>query len=243
MIPVFGYASASRSQTLLKLPLRKSLLSRGQEQWCIRPWICQQCYHQNQRTTALRRASRLQLAPKSELQVSRHAEASRASFSTSRRKLESRGSSIETNKIRNDLPSQEEGRRSHLSKRISHILDHLQSNIFIAGQRLNDLTGYSGIEALKKDIEQQGRLINSHVRCQGNTDAAQRNSFKPPAPSSRRSAKTTPQQYPNVPIPSAKSTSSFNVNTPGLLTTSNDSRHSTAPTMRTSRPRSQRKKN
>ncbi|CAD6567471.1 MAG: sensitivity to high expression protein she9 [Alectoria sarmentosa] len=34
-------------------------------------------------------------------------------------------------------------------------MDHLQSNIFIAGQRLNDLTGYSGIEALKKDIEQQ----------------------------------------------------------------------------------------
>ena len=29
-------------------------------------------------------------------------------------------------------------------------------NIFIAGQRLNDLTGYSGIETLKKDIEQQG---------------------------------------------------------------------------------------
>ncbi len=36
-------------------------------------------------------------------------------------------------------------------------MDSLQSNIFIAGQRLNDLTGYSGIEALKKDIEQQGR--------------------------------------------------------------------------------------
>lgn len=34
-------------------------------------------------------------------------------------------------------------------------MDNLQSNIFIAGQRLNDLTGYSGIEALKKDIEQQ----------------------------------------------------------------------------------------
>lgn len=155
MKPVFGYASASRSQTLLKLPLRKSLLSRDQEQWCIRPWICQQCYHQNQRTTALREGS---LAPKSKPQISRQAEASRASFSTSRRRLESRESSIETSKIRNDLPSEEEGRRSHLSKRLNHIMDHLQSNIFIAGQRLNDLTGYSGIEALKKDIEQQGQL-------------------------------------------------------------------------------------
>ena len=35
-------------------------------------------------------------------------------------------------------------------------MDNLQSNIFIAGKRLNDLTGYSGIEAMKKDIEEQG---------------------------------------------------------------------------------------
>ncbi|KAL6719202.1 sensitivity to high expression protein she9 [Lecanora helva] len=40
-------------------------------------------------------------------------------------------------------------------------MDHLQSNIFIAGQRLNDLTGYSGIEALKKDIEQQESLLQT----------------------------------------------------------------------------------
>jgi sensitive to high expression protein 9 len=34
-------------------------------------------------------------------------------------------------------------------------MDHLQSSIFIASARLNDLTGYSGIEALKRDIEAQ----------------------------------------------------------------------------------------
>ena len=34
-------------------------------------------------------------------------------------------------------------------------MDHLQSNAFLAGQRLNDLTGYTGIEALKHSIEQQ----------------------------------------------------------------------------------------
>ena len=34
-------------------------------------------------------------------------------------------------------------------------MDHLQSNIFLAGQRLNDLTGYTGIEALKHAIERQ----------------------------------------------------------------------------------------
>ena len=57
---------------------------------------------------------------------------------------------------RENLPSHEEGRRSQVSKRFSHIMDNVQSNIFIAGQRLNDLTGYSGIEVLKKDIEEQG---------------------------------------------------------------------------------------
>ncbi|MCJ1430200.1 sensitivity to high expression protein she9 [Sticta canariensis] len=40
-------------------------------------------------------------------------------------------------------------------------MDHLQSNIFIAGQRLNDLTGYSGIEALKKEIEEQERSVRA----------------------------------------------------------------------------------
>lgn len=61
------------------------------------------------------------------------------------------------NAPRSELPSHEEGRRSQISKSFTRIMDHLQSNIFIAGQRLNDLTGYSGIEALKRDIELQGQ--------------------------------------------------------------------------------------
>ncbi|MCJ1245440.1 sensitivity to high expression protein she9 [Trapelia coarctata] len=63
--------------------------------------------------------------------------------------------------LKTELPSQEESRRSHMSKRFSHIMDNLQSNIFIAGQRLNDLTGYSGIEALKKEIEGQEELVRT----------------------------------------------------------------------------------
>lgn len=51
-----------------------------------------------------------------------------------------------------ELPSAEEGRRSAATKRFSHLMDHLQGNIFIASQRINDLTGYSGIEALKSRI-------------------------------------------------------------------------------------------
>lgn len=54
------------------------------------------------------------------------------------------------------LPSNLESRRSQVSKQFTTLMDNLQSNIFVAGQRLNDLTGYSGIEALKKEIQFQG---------------------------------------------------------------------------------------
>ena len=54
------------------------------------------------------------------------------------------------------LPSYLENRRSKWSKQFSTVMDNVQSNVFVAGQRLNDLTGYSGIEALKNEIHAQG---------------------------------------------------------------------------------------
>lgn len=54
------------------------------------------------------------------------------------------------------LPSYFESRRSKWSKQFSSVMDNVQSNVFVAGQRLNDLTGYSGIEALKNEIHAQG---------------------------------------------------------------------------------------
>ena len=59
------------------------------------------------------------------------------------------------------LPSRTESRRTELSKRFSHLMDNVQSNIFVASQRLNDLTGYSGIEALKKEIGAQEATAQS----------------------------------------------------------------------------------
>ncbi len=53
------------------------------------------------------------------------------------------------------LPSHAERRRSPLARRLSALLDRLQTNAFAASQRLNDLTGYSGIEALKRSIDAQ----------------------------------------------------------------------------------------
>ncbi|KAL7269714.1 sensitivity to high expression protein she9 [Rhizina undulata] len=57
--------------------------------------------------------------------------------------------------ILKNLPSQLESRRSEYSKRFSKAMDDLQSAVFTAGQRLNDLTGYADIDTMKKNIEQQ----------------------------------------------------------------------------------------
>lgn len=63
-----------------------------------------------------------------------------------------------------NLPSDAERRRSQLSKKFTDLMDNIQGNVFIAGQKLNDLTGYSGIEKLKRDIEAQGILSHVHFQ-------------------------------------------------------------------------------
>jgi sensitive to high expression protein 9 len=40
-------------------------------------------------------------------------------------------------------------------------MDHFQSHVFVASQRINDLTGYSGIEALRNEISRQESLVLS----------------------------------------------------------------------------------
>ncbi|EXJ78623.1 hypothetical protein A1O1_09024 [Capronia coronata CBS 617.96] len=57
------------------------------------------------------------------------------------------------------LPSDFSNRYSHLRTRFTHFMDNFQTHIFTASQRLNDLTGYSGIEALKNEIERQEAVV------------------------------------------------------------------------------------
>jgi sensitive to high expression protein 9 len=83
------------------------------------------------------------------------------------------------------LPSQMEKRRSQLSKKFTDLMDNIQGNVFIAGQKLNDLTGYSGIEKLKKEIETQGQFMK--ILSFLSTQFYQRLTFKVRNPSTRRS--------------------------------------------------------
>ncbi|KAJ9269417.1 hypothetical protein DTO212C5_4480 [Paecilomyces variotii] len=74
--------------------------------------------------------------------------------------------------IGRSLPSYLEDHRSQLSKRFTNLMDNLQSNVFIAGQRLNDLTGYSAIEALKKEIlDQENRVRETRAQVREAKDA------------------------------------------------------------------------
>lgn len=51
------------------------------------------------------------------------------------------------------LPSSKESKRSDLAKKVEVYLDSIQDAIFTATRALNDVTGYSSIEKLKKKIE------------------------------------------------------------------------------------------
>lgn len=142
--------------TAVKSPSPLSAISAHQGP--LQPWVCQQCRRQSQGYALRETVWTPAIRPDDKRWPHRAAVRGFGSkiiaraVSSSPKVAAQDASSLP----QNDLPSQEEGRRSHVSKRFSHIMDHLQSNIFIAGQRLNDLTGYSGIEALKKDIEEQG---------------------------------------------------------------------------------------
>ena len=152
---MLGRSTASPVQDLLRNTPQLLALPRAvhKERLHSKLRICQRCYHHNLRAPYSERG--IIVAQRDDRHKIR---SHRIAISKSYSRALSIGNTNAGDKPRSDLPSQEEGRRSHISKSFSHVMDNLQSNIFIAGQRLNDLTGYSGIEALKKDIEQQGRL-------------------------------------------------------------------------------------
>ena len=151
MKSVLGRVADSSGNNLWNVFSSRSLSPRttNSAQWEPKPWICRRCYHLNrvvQHSKSMKLINSLILRP----QIRQYNRLQDFSISSSVRKPESSDNNNAKAIATKDLPSAEEGRRSQISKRFTHLMDHLQSNIFIAGQRLNDLTGYSGIEALKK---------------------------------------------------------------------------------------------
>ncbi|KAG6010134.1 hypothetical protein E4U21_000168 [Claviceps maximensis] len=50
-----------------------------------------------------------------------------------------------------ELPSETDSRRSNLNQKFSHVMDNVQARVLTASQTLNDITGYSAIEAIKNE--------------------------------------------------------------------------------------------
>lgn len=64
-----------------------------------------------------------------------------------------------------ELPSVAESRRSDVNQTFSQAMDNLQARVLTASQTLNDITGYSGIEAIKKENDAiEAQLAEAHVR-------------------------------------------------------------------------------
>lgn len=57
------------------------------------------------------------------------------------------------------LPSQLANKYSRIRHDFNSFMDNFQTHIFTASKRLNDLTGYSSIERLKRDIEDQEHTV------------------------------------------------------------------------------------
>ena len=147
------------------------------------------------------------------------------------------------------LPSYLENRRSQMSKQFTTMMDNIQANVFVAGQRLNDLTGYSAIEALKRDIQTQGtnRQRTSRTTACTPTNMAILLTLQKPASvklahTSAKPKKPTQPQSTTVPPRSAKSTSSSSASTPGPQQTWSASPFSTATTTPTRSPRQRHKR-
>ncbi|KAI0888611.1 Mdm33 family-domain-containing protein [Annulohypoxylon maeteangense] len=73
-----------------------------------------------------------------------------------------------------DLPSTQNSRRSDINRQLSAFMDRAQTTLFAASQRINDLTGYSGIEVLKSQIS---ALESSLASAQANLHGA-RSAYK-----------------------------------------------------------------
>ncbi|KAH3679561.1 hypothetical protein WICMUC_000894 [Wickerhamomyces mucosus] len=68
--------------------------------------------------------------------------------------------SVENRESIEGLPSQKEQRRRLWAKRLELYMDSLQETIFTATRALNDVTGYSSIQKLRKSIEILERDLN-----------------------------------------------------------------------------------
>jgi sensitive to high expression protein 9 len=119
------------------------------------------------------------------------------------------------------LPSHRERQRWSLSKRFSEAMDELLPKLAVVTQKVNTYTGtdYSGVEALRREIKEQGTRLPYKESAIANI--SQKTSSKPAAqPSTPQSTRSTPPT-PNKPPRKKKSSHYSSANTLGPPAISN----------------------
>jgi sensitive to high expression protein 9, mitochondrial len=133
----------------------RSLLSTGQPGVCL---ICQLRTHSARFSSSTRRwQDRSQTKDKGQASAIAREPDSKAEENAISASQDNISEANIAHQDEERLPSESERRRSRLVKQFSQMMDNVQGNVFIVGQRLNDLTGYSAIEKLKKDIDSYGK--------------------------------------------------------------------------------------
>lgn len=119
------------------------------------------------------------------------------------------------------LPSHQERQRSNFEKRFAALMDELLPKIAVVTQKVNTYTGtdYSGVEALRREIQEQGMHGALITNCPSNTQ--QRSSLKLAVLRSTRRKKPSMLLSNSRLLHRKKSLPSSNASTPGPLVISN----------------------
>jgi hypothetical protein len=125
--------------------------------------------------------------------------------------------------------------RAQLAGHSRNLADNAAKQLTLLGLRINEVTGYREVEALKDLVAERGergvkmlRRSSTHAADAGRQNPSCPNSENPLGPPKSRTTKPSP----TAPLPSHPSTPCWNANTPGPTLTFPDSRPSFGPTTR-----------
>lgn len=133
------------------------------------------------------------------------------------------------------LPSHRERQRWDFSKRFSEIMDDVLPKLAVVTQKVNTYTGtdYSGVEALRREIKEQGVYCTGHKSDVANND--QRTSSRLAEPPSIQQSNHSMSHTPSKPPPRRRSSPCSSASTHGPRATSNDTCLSSDPNTSTTR--------
>jgi len=122
------------------------------------------------------------------------------------------------------LPSNVQNQRGDMSKKLQTFMDDLLAKAALAGHKVNAYTGtdYSGIDALRRSIIEQGGLSNNQPMFPCFTNRPQNEASKAAMPPSQTPKTSTPPRMHSKQARKRKWSACWSGSTPGQVMISND---------------------